>query len=626
MQGAVSRADAPLASRSRAKATRRGSRTAAPAEQRERQERRDAFVTVVAAAQRLSSPRPSVRPAARSVPGQAQDLVIPRQAGLSHDGGDVGMVVLDLDHRKILPPCPEGRPVPGVGVAGYHDGGYAEEAGEFLRLALEGVDAAGRLQVSDVGAQGDGVPGAHGHGALQLSSRGQDGREREGGRKGSGGHAPGPPKQDFAVSRESDHRVVDAPQDGPVMQQYAVRHASDELPILREAVENGVSRGVPARADHRLSDLAHHEGMEGRGGQHGADPGQAHGHPVGCGGFGPDGQDHDGPAGVGEGDFRGPIQYGPPPDPRRGINLGRGEHHREGPGLPALADAEGGHGPFVGRVADEYVTAQAQQAEDAPLPNHACRSPNGCFSVDAGSLALEPGLGTACGAGGRLRMVSAVFGRVVFGPACRAEGKAGQGRPLPVPGQRLQDAVARAAAGAGEEGVAPPPVHRVQGFRHAGVAGGQVWEEPGSKPPVRRVAFRDAECRVSPGLSLPYMDGFQGCRLRRLRLQGPVQGCDGPLRPFGLDDHTPSGVSDPSREVLPSGDARDEGTKADSLYDSRNFDSDPHHHSMGSGLLRCKEDDVRLLTGKRKRYRMAPAYRNGPGGGIPGIHATDPRR
>jgi len=205
---------------------------------------------------------------------------------------------------------------------------------------------------------------------------------------------------------------------------------------------------IPTGADDRTVEPAHEQMMKRRGRQHHADAGLVSRDVIGerstCSRLGP--HEDDG--------ARRPTKHGFVfwTDVRvaaRHIDVAH--HEREGLVGPLLALAEPPHRLHGGRVAAELIPPEALDGDDVSLHDQRCHRvvlvehAEGFGREDAAIGSAQLGTRPAGEAGDGLRVVAAIGGVLVLGPAGVAYGKASHRGVVPIVGNALDDGVARTA-------------------------------------------------------------------------------------------------------------------------------------------------------------------------------------
>ena len=129
----------------------------------------------------------------------------------------------------------------------------------------------------------------------------------------------------------------------------------------------------------------------------------------------------------------------------------------------------------------------------------------------------------------------------------RAQRKGREAGLRPVVGQAARDGVARAAVGAGDEGVAPASAGGIEQLGQAVGAGGHVGADGGARRPAR--AFGDREAAEALRRRLARAHGVHPGQRRRVRAQALDQRGDLRGRALGGDLHALRVVAHPAGEV-----------------------------------------------------------------------------
>ena len=193
---------------------------------------------------------------------------------------------------------------------------------------------------------------------------------------------------------------------------------------------------------------------------------------------------------------------------------------------------------------------------------------------------------TALEARVRLRVEAAVERVGVFGGATLAHGEILHGRARAIVGQRVDDGEARPAIGTVDEGVAEAAVVRVEQFRRAVVASGQISRHERGllyRSIVREANLERVEVLEGHFLKLDFL---------HLRRRGSVLGkldhelVEQAALPFRMDAHAIRRVQDPSVDQVFFRHSVDKGTKPDPLDDSLHMNIERLDHASHPQKLR----------------------------------------
>jgi hypothetical protein len=362
-------------------------------------------------------------------------------------------------------------------IAGHPGRFEAKQAGQAAEGLLEVAQGRKGLEVSQMLGEHDVAAHRQGHGRLQVPAHGQDRRrcgERLGQGNRQGGIAAGP-AQDLHLTRHHlGHRVVDGPSDRAVVDQEEVGdvpQAQQGLPLLQAERFFG---DIPAGRHHREAQILQEQVMQRGRGQHDSQPGRSGSHLLGHQERVPTLQ---------QDDRRGLRDQEPlfnrthaacPSHP-----LQVGCHQSQGFGLPTLAFAQTGHGRAVPGIDQELKASQPLDRHDLPLAQRPRGSLQGLLRIRQDPAGAVPEFQTwaTAGAGDRLGVEATVRRVLIFRPALGAHREAGHGRPLTVVRKRVQDAVARAAQGAVDEGVAVTAIAGIVDFAQAVNARSQIRQD-----------------------------------------------------------------------------------------------------------------------------------------------------
>ncbi len=552
---------------------------------------------------------------------------------LGHDRGHVGPMVLDgraSIRRQVRERLgrPAGRSVVRVGVG--HDAfgprRQRQQVGEPRRRGVERPDRSEGLDVAvmlaehrhrpvDVGAR----PTA---GVLQVGPGRQ--RDRPADRQADRQRRipPGPPDRQRTPVDQPHHRVVARCGDRPVVPEHRIgqRPEKCERPGVVDADRLA---GVVGRGEHERLTRFDQETVERRRGQHHPQHRIARRHRRRDRGVVAGLEQHDGPS-------RRHQQFG-----LVGVDMGQlpsrgqvGHQHRERLVGSMLAGPQAGHRGIVGGVAGQVVATD-------PFDRHRLtgaeatadlvdgRSGRRGASLDQRggrrrTVSRQAETGPAVVAGDRLGVVPTVVGVAVFLGTARTQREAVHRRARPVVGEAGDDRVARAAVGAGDEGVPEPTVGRIVHLRHTGGAGGGVGRDQGH-PRLVEVGLDDAE----PLEAVPAVERCAAAHERQHHRQRRRVGHEaatevGQLRrrPLGLDHHPAGVIRDGAPHPEGEGEPMHEGSEPDPLHDPADlevFALTPHGHHGDAGSTppdRRSHRVTRLLpesaTARTPRCRAVP--------------------
>ena len=193
---------------------------------------------------------------------------------------------------------------------------------------------------------------------------------------------------------------------------------------------------------------------------------------------------------------------------------------------------------------------------------------------------------TALEARVRLCVEAAVERVGVFGSTALAHGEILHRRARAIVGKRVDDGEARPAIGTVDEGVAEAAVVRVEQFRRAVVASGQIGRHERGLPHrsiVREANLERVEVLEGHFLKLDFL---------HLRRRGSVLGkldhelVEQTALPFRMDVHAVRRVQDPSIDQVFFRHSVDKGTKPDPLNDSRHMNIERLDHASHPQKLR----------------------------------------
>ena len=186
----------------------------------------------------------------------------------------------------------------------------------------------------------------------------------------------------------------------------------------------------------------------------------------------------------------------------------------------------------------------------------------------------------------RLRVEAAVERVGVFGSTALAHGEILHRRARAIVGKRVDDGEARPAIGTVDEGVAEAAVVRVEQFRRAVVAGGQISRH--ERGLLHRGVVREADLKRVEVLK----GHFLKLDFLHLRRRGSVLGkldhelVEQAALPFRMDVHAIRRVQDPSIDQVFFRHSVDKGTKPDPLDDSRHMNIERLNHASHPQKLR----------------------------------------
>jgi hypothetical protein len=153
-------------------------------------------------------------------------------------------------------------------------------------------------------------------------------------------------------------------------------------------------------------------------------------------------------------------------------------HDRKRLVVAFLAAAQTSDRGLVGRVGDQVVAAEPLHADDAALTQQT-HGASDRVGINHGAVVVdEPHLRPAARAACRLGVEAPVGGVLVFGGASVAHGERRHRRQRPVVGQVANNRVPGSAVGAVDQGVAVPPVTRIEELTKAVGADGRVDGHP----------------------------------------------------------------------------------------------------------------------------------------------------
>ena len=229
---------------------------------------------------------------------------------------------------------------------------------------------------------------------------------------------------------------------------------------------------------------------------------------------------------------------------------------------PAIGKLIGGHVP---RPARREILARRRLAVGAPCQRK---------------------VRTALEARVRLRVEAAVERVGVFGSTALAHGEILHRRARAIVGKRVDDGEARPAIGTVDEGVAEAAVVRVEQFRRAVVAGGQISRHECGLPHrsiVREANLERVEVLEGHFLKLDFL---------HLRRRGSVLGkldhelVEQAALPFRMDVHAIRRVQDPSIDQVFFRHSVDKGSEPNPLDDSRHMNIERLDHASHPQKLR----------------------------------------
>ena len=179
----------------------------------------------------------------------------------------------------------------------------------------------------------------------------------------------------------------------------------------------------------------------------------------------------------------------------------------------------------------------------------------------------------------RLRVEAAVERIGVFGGAALAHGKILHRRARAIVGQRIDNGKARPAIGTVDEGIAEAAVVRVEQFRRAVVARGQVGRHERGllhRGVVRKANLKRVEVLKGHFLKLDFLH-LGRCRRILGKLDHElVEQAD---LPFRMDVHAVSRVQNPSVDQVFLRHSVNKGSKPDPLDDSRHMNIERLDHA-----------------------------------------------
>ena len=324
--------------------------------------------------------------------------------------------------------------------------------------------------------------------------------------------APAPHRNRRAGARR-DHRIVQRPRDGPVVQQKEIRDIAQPRPGFVVVRADRLVGQVAARGHHREPQFAQQQVVQRRIRQHRAQPRQARrdfrrqtrraGEPP---------QQHDG--------RRRRLQ----PDPFRRRNLaGRGdgihvrEHQREGFFIAPFALPQAPHGIAVARIRQQVEAADPFGGHDPPRAQGFRRGQQRLVARGQRRprrprpRQLRPADRARIGLG----MEAPVARIAVFRRASRTHAETPHRRVRPVVGQSFEDAEPRAAVRAVRERIAVAPVGRIEDLPQAIRTRRQIRQDARDARAVRRGAQADFEPGRQVGRCAQFFHGLDVGRRRQ---------------------------------------------------------------------------------------------------------------
>jgi hypothetical protein len=303
-------------------------------------------------------------------------------------------------------------------------------------------------------------------------------------RIGSGAY----PREHQGVVHDTDDRVIDARQDLAVVEQEDVCDPAETPERLVVTHGDWLVAQIAARHNERATHGIEEEMMERCVGEH-------HAHPVEAG--------RHRPGDVVLAVLRQQYNRMLGRDQQSRFNrrhrgdeahlLDGTDHDGQRLGVPVLALAKAPDSGVARCIAREVESADAADGDYPPRGQQTRGLANRCVAVFEWRPVAsgKPHARATLVARDRLRVVASVRRGLVFGAACLAHGENGHRRALAVVGERIDDRVARAAIGTGDERVAISPPIRVAKL---GLALRTDRDVRGNRPVAVGVgALRDAE-------------------------------------------------------------------------------------------------------------------------------------
>ncbi len=248
------------------------------------------------------------------------------------------------------------------------------------------------------------------------------------------------------------------------------------------------------------------------------------------------------------------------------------DHHRKGFLITTLSRPQARHRLVRSCVTRQVETPDALERDDEPAPQVLCGARDGVLHRE--EIAVRPVRGqlrAARRAGHRLRVEPPIRDVLVFTAAVLAHLERRHRRRRPVVRDVGRNRQAGPAVGAVRERIPEPAIGRIEDFRDARVAGGQVGRN--RDPAVWGSLAVDDDERGRPfgldGRDMKVADaggGWRGDVQRRL------EAIERLMVPERIDSHASRIVEDPASDPSINRGAVDPGTEADPLDDSANPD------------------------------------------------------
>ena len=257
-------------------------------------------------------------------------------------------------------------------------------------------------------------------------------------------------------------------------------------------------------------------------------------------------------------------------------------HQGKGLFIPKLARPQKRHAFRVPGIAGEVEAAQTLDRRDSAFGDKIRKA----FERIARAFAVrfQPAhAGAADRAGIGLGVMAPVLRVAVLGRAFRAHRKPGHGGMRAVVGNARDDGKARPAVRAVDEGIAVPPVLRVQQLRLAVRAQAQIRRDRG--PGGSRVGGQDRKPIAAKRWRLRRIQGEEHRAGRAVGANARDQGMAGIGPALAVDFDPIRGIANKARQAERLGLTGDKGAKADALYNAVNGNEQPNHPSRYSSSV-----------------------------------------
>ena len=419
-----------------------------------------------------------------------------RAAVLGQAGRDMGVMMLDLDHRQAEFATQLGRQIFGMPVDRDGCGTMIQQVAVEIEIATVVVEGVGLLEVALMLRQHGRTVLDQAESGLELAAERKQlggGGEALGQRYRLGGIAARPAQQARPARHDPDHGVVDPVGDGPVMDQGVGGDGRQASPGIRVVDRLRLVGEVAAGHHHRACHAAQRQMMHGRGGQHEAQGGEPGCYRIGQA-LGPVRRQQDdrcGRRGQERLLFRADAAVA-------GDHSEVARHQCERLDVAALEPAQAADRLGTGGIAGELVAAQTLDGDDFALLQQAADGIDivqhrVLVEADRPAVETDQRRPRPTGvAGDRLGMEAPVGGVLVLGAAGRAHGERRHGGGRPIVGQAPDDGQARAAVGAIGERVAVAAGEGIEHLGRTGRAQGSVGGDLG----VRRAGLRWRGCET----------------------------------------------------------------------------------------------------------------------------------